>query len=120
MQVGEKVEVRRSFTADDVLAYQALGGNQPQANVVPEPLIGALFSYLLGMQLPGIGTKYLKQETVFKAPARLNEELIASVEITRVRPEKYLVDLETLCHDAHGNLICIGRALVHVRDVKND
>ena len=120
MQSGDKVVVSRSFNQNDVNAYIKLGGAKPADNETPEPLVGALFSYLLGMQLPGVGTKYLKQETTFKSPALINEELTASVEILSVRPEKYLVDLKTLCYGAKGNLICEGRALVYIKDVKND
>jgi 3-hydroxybutyryl-CoA dehydratase len=84
---------------------------------VPEPLIGALFSYLLGVQLPGFGTNYLKQEMRFLAPAAPGSALTARVEVTRLRPEKHLVDLATTCRDGDGRLICEGRALVLVRDV---
>ena len=120
MQIGDSVKVSRSFDQHDINAYIKLGGAKPAGNETPEPLVGALFSYLLGMQLPGVGTKYLKQETNFKSPALINEKLTASVEVLRIRPEKYLVDLKTLCYGAMGNLVCEGRALVYVKDVKND
>jgi acyl dehydratase len=84
---------------------------------VPEPLIGALFSYLLGVELPGFGTNYLKQELEFVTPAPLGTELVARVEITRLRPEKHLVDLATTCETADGVTIARGRALVLVKDV---
>ncbi len=79
---------------------------------MPEPLISALFSYLLGVRLPGRGTNYLKQEMTFLAEARWGASLTASVEVTRLRPEKDLVDLATLCVQADGTVICRGRALV--------
>ncbi|WP_235974714.1 hotdog family protein [Stappia albiluteola] len=84
---------------------------------MPEPLIGGLFSYLLGVELPGFGTNYLKQEMRFLAPAAYDEPLTARVTITRLRPEKHLVDLETICEAADGRRICEGRALVYVEDV---
>ncbi len=87
---------------------------------MPEPLIAALFSYLLGVKLPGFGTNYLKQELEFLAPAPLGAELVASVEITRLRPEKDLVDLATICTTADGEPIAKGRALVLVKDVGKD
>ena len=68
--------------------------------------------------LPGIGTNYLKQESTFLASAKLGDELTAHVEITRLRPEKHLVDLRTTCHSESGALVCEGRALVYVRDVE--
>lgn len=118
MQVGQKAQVRRRFTADEVARFQSLAGTAGiPLQSVPEPLIGALFSYLLGVELPGFGTNYLKQDLQFERQATIGVELTASVEITRLRPDKHLVDLETLCRDPDGTVICRGRALVLARDV---
>lgn len=117
MNVGQAVETTRSFSGDDLAAFAALAGAKVPAGQVPEPLIGALFSYLLGVHLPGAGTNYLKQEMRFLAPAPLDMPLTARVEITRLRPEKHLVDLATTCRTADGTMVCEGRALVLARDV---
>lgn len=120
MHVGKSSETTRSYSRDDLAGFAALTGGATGDTVgdsVPEPLIGALFSYLLGVHLPGFGTNYLKQEMRFLAPAPLDRPLTARVEITRLRPEKHLVDLATTCRTADGTLICEGRALVLARDV---
>ncbi|MBD1548595.1 phosphate acetyltransferase [Roseibium aggregatum] len=116
--IGQTTEVIRTYTRADMtdFARQAgLDGDVPQT--VPGPLIGALFSYLLGVKLPGPGTNYLKQDMRFLADAPLGEALTASVTITRLRPEKHLVDLETVCMSESGTRVCEGRALVYVEDV---
>jgi 3-hydroxybutyryl-CoA dehydratase len=115
--VGQKAEMTRSFSAADVSRYASLGGHEPAPGDVPEPLVNALFSRLLGVELPGEGTNYLKQECEFFDAPRVGEALTASVEITRLRPEKDLVDLKTRCVGEDGNLISEGRALVYVADV---
>lgn len=113
MQVGDRAEVERTYHASDAAGFVALAGlGKDTTDHVPEPLIAALFSYLLGVRLPGPGTNYLKQEMVFLAEARWGALLTASVEVTRLRPEKDLVDLATLCVEADGTVICRGRALV--------
>jgi len=117
LRLGMSAALTRRYSAHDVAEYTALGGHAPARGTVPEPLIGALFSTLLGMELPGLGTNYLKQETRHLRPARLAESLTAQVEITGLRLEKNLVDLATRCHDAQDRLIAEGRALVYVRDV---
>lgn len=118
MRVGDYAETRRSYTPGDIAAFQALAGDTGTApDAVPEPLIGALFSYLLGVDLPGFGTNYLKQEMQFERPAPISVPLIARVEITRLRPDKHLVDLATTCRDAGGTVYCRGRALVLAKDV---
>ena len=95
MKVSDRAEVSRSFNVKDLEEYSALSGHVVNTEYVPEPLIGALFSYLLGVKVPGDGTMYLKQETRYLDEARLGETLHASAEITRLRPEKSLVDLES-------------------------
>ncbi|HYC04879.1 MAG TPA: hypothetical protein VED40_16425 [Azospirillaceae bacterium] len=117
MRVGDAAAVTRAFTAEDVADYLALGGAPVADGLVPEPLIGALWSYLLGVKLPGLGTNYLKQETEYLSDARIGEALSARVGITRLRPDKHLVDLETVCHAPDGRLVARGRALVYVEDV---
>ncbi|MGS4990469.1 phosphate acetyltransferase [Roseibium sp. RP-7] len=121
MEVGARAEVKRSYTEDDMRGFAQLAGNGAEVPVsVPGPLIGGLFSYLLGVELPGRGTNYLKQNLEFLAPAPVGETLTASVTITRLRPEKHLVDLETVCEAEDGTRICQGRALVYVEDVGKD
>jgi len=118
LELGQRAELTRSYTQEDMTEFAALAGEGASVPLtVPGPLIGGLFSYLLGVKLPGRGTNYLKQSLEFLVPAPVGEPLTASVTITRLRPEKHLVDLETVCEAADGTRICQGRALVYVEDV---
>ena len=117
MNVGDSAEVTRTFNAQDLRDYAEISGHKVSGETVPEPLIGALFSYLLGMKLPGLGTNYLKQETHIQAGAVIGEPLTARVEITRLRPDKKLADLSTTCSRTDGRVVVSGRALVYVGDV---
>ena len=117
MKVGESMSVTRTFSRQDLIEYTRLSGHDVPGEQVPEPLVGALFSYLLGVKLPGLGTNYLKQETQYKAAAKIGEALIARVEITRIRPDKHLVDLATTCHRGDDEIVASGRALVYVGDL---
>lgn len=120
MKVGDATEVSRVISAKDVSEYASLIQQTGTGEQVPEPLVGALFSYLLGVRLPGQGTNYLKQETTFHRVACVGDTLTARVEITRLRPEKSLVDLATTCTDSEGRLVATGRALVSARDVAGE
>ena len=117
IRIGDEATVTRAFTIQDVEDYLSLGGAPLPQGEVPEPLVGALFSYLLGVGLPGPGTNYLKQQTRFLAPAPLGVDLTARVAVTRIRPDKHLVDLETTCAGPDGAVLAEGRALVYVEDV---
>ncbi|MBP7334784.1 hypothetical protein [Niveispirillum sp.] len=117
IRLGDEATVRRAFTEQDLADYLSLGGAPLPAGEVPEPLIGALFSYLLGVKVPGPGTNYLKQQTRFLRSVPLGGALTARVAVTRIRADKNLVDLETTCHGPDGTLLAEGRALVYVEDV---
>lgn len=112
---GDHAELVRQFSPTDVHAWAVLAGLDTPPAELPEPLIAALFSCLLGEDLPGHGTNYLKQSMAFLQPAQVGERLTASVSITRLRADKALVDLSTRCTGADGRLLCTGNALVLFR-----
>jgi len=132
LEIGRRAETRRTFTVSDLSEYADLTGdanpihtNAGEARrlglagpLVPGGLLGGLFSYLLGTRLPGRGTNYLKQRLEFPTPAYPDQELTAAVEIIRIRPEKQLVNLTTLCTNSSGETVCRGEALVLVSDVE--
>lgn len=118
LELNQEASISRRFSAGDLLQFEEISGSKPD-ETVPEPLIAALFSYLLGVKLPGRGTNYLKQSLTFLEPAPLDDELTARVTITELRPDKHLVDLRTECLDSKNRLICEGRALVLAKDVSN-
>ncbi|WP_171209583.1 MULTISPECIES: phosphate acetyltransferase [unclassified Ruegeria] len=115
LKVGQSAKIARRYTEEDLHAFASLSGGKPES--IPEPLLAALFSYLLGVELPGSGTNYLKQELQFNAVAPLNTVLAAQVTITKLRPEKHLVDLWASCTTPDGIVICEGRSLVKAKDV---
>lgn len=115
LSLEQAVHLQRTFSPEQVAQWCRLAGVERWPDEVPEPLIAGLFSCLLGMELPGPGTMYLKQRLDYVQPARLGELLTASVTITQLRPDKSLVDLDTLCTGATGQVICRGQALVLFR-----
>jgi acyl dehydratase len=131
MSLGQRVQTQRTFTASDLAEYADLTGDTNPlftdadyaqesgfaGCLIPGGLLGGLFSYLLGTELPGRGTNYLKQRLCFPAPAYVDQTLTASVEIARIRPDKQLVTLSTVCTGAMDNVVCHGEALVLVSDV---
>lgn len=129
--VGQKAKISRLFSTEEVAEYHALtgdsalnfGGSGISADdgraTIPGPLLGGLFSLLLGTQLPGRGTNWLKQSFNFSRPAYLDEEVTAEVIITRLRPQKALVNLSTICKNPAGEVVCSGEALVLVSDLED-
>lgn len=131
LSVGQIAKKTRVFSAEEIRRYVRLTGDENplyiseearalaglSAPVVPQPLIGGLFSDLLGTELPGRGTNWMKQKFRFLRFAHVDEWCFASVEIVRLRPEKHLVNLKTVCTTAQGDRICEGEALVMAREM---
>src|SRR5260370_32380351 len=111
--IGQRASLERPFGAGDVADFAALmGGNLDGADHVPRGLVGGLFSTLLGTTLPGRGTNWMKQTLRFRSRARVGERLTASVQVTRLRPDKRLVNLRVACVNDAGATVCEGEALV--------
>ena len=121
LEVGMTAEMARRYTAADIAAYLGLIDDpnpsyQGSGAVVPPPLLGGLISCLLGVELPGPGTNWLKQRYRFHHPVVAGELVTGRVKIVRLRPEKALVNLRTECASSRGIAVS-GEALVLVADL---
>jgi acyl dehydratase len=133
LALGQTAEITRTFSEADLQEYRDLSGDTNPtfsdaayarehgwpAPQVPGGLLGGLFSFLLGTRLPGRGTNWLKQRLAFPAPCYARQEITARVEIVRLRPEKDLVNLRTICMTTDGQRVCEGEALVLVKDLEH-
>ncbi|MDI7261291.1 MAG: MaoC family dehydratase, partial [Thermodesulfobacteriota bacterium] len=75
-------------------------------------LLGGFISAILGNQLPGPGTIYIRQELNFLAPVRIGDTITARAEIVEIINEKNRIRLKTTCINQDGTLILEGEALV--------
>jgi len=75
-------------------------------------LSAGFISAAIGMQLPGPGTIYMRQELNFKAPVRIGDTVTARVEIVETNTEKKRVRLKTTCVNQEGTVVLDGEALV--------
>jgi acyl dehydratase len=121
LEVGMSVTRERTFTPDDVADYLTLvdDPNPRYAGTVaelPPPLLGGMVSWLLGVELPGRGTNWLKQHYSFHRTVHVPAKVTTTVTITRLRPEKGLVNLATTCATRDGVAVS-GEALVLAIDV---
>jgi len=118
---GMEAHARRTITAGDVDAYLHLVDNpNPRycaGGSIPPPLIGGLVSHLLGVELPGRGTNWLRQRYTFPTAVPVDNTVETRVEVTRVRQDKALVNLATTCV-AGGRTVVTGDALVLIADLE--
>ncbi|MDX1764281.1 MAG: MaoC family dehydratase [bacterium] len=128
LKVGDKASARRVFTREDVVHFSGLSLDRnpihldeafAAASVFGQPivhgmLVASLFSGLIGVELPGEGSIYLGQNLRFKAPVPVGEEVTASVEIVKIRADKPIITLRTLCLNHVGEIAIDGEAVVKV------
>lgn len=133
LRPGMSASSTRSFSAADLDEYGDLSGDRNpifrddiearargfSGRIVPWPLLAGMFSDLLGTQLPGRGTGWMKQQLRYPSAAHPGEALTAAVTITRLRADKELVNLATRVCAADGRVVCDGEALVLVRNMEN-
>ena len=80
--------------------------------------MGGVVSNVLGTQLPGRGTNWLKQKFCHLNPAYPDEDITGKVEVIRLRPEKDLVNLRTTLTNEDDVIVVDGEALVLVSDLE--
>ena len=74
-------------------------------------LTAGLISAVIGEQLPGHGTIYMKQSLTFMAPVRPGDMVYAEVKVTDINHAKRRVTLD--CHCAVGDTVVLrGEAVV--------
>lgn len=116
-KIGQSFGQTRVFCQNDIDEFTALGGHKNIDDQISPIFINGMFSKLLGIDLPGLGTNYLKQETQYLNPAFFGEKITANIKITRIREDKKIIDFETTAKNEDGKIIATGRALVSARDV---
>ena len=128
LKVGDRVSLSKAFTEDEVFRFAEISTDMNPLHldkdfgresifgerIVHGMLVASLFSGLIGMELPGEGSIYLGQSLTFTAPVAIGEEVTASVEIIRIRDDKPIITLRTVCVNSGGTVVIEGEAVVKV------
>lgn len=76
-------------------------------------MLASFISSLFAMKLPGPGCIYISQNTVFKKPVYINDEVIAEIEITSIDELKKRVFFSTLCY-VNDQIVLEGTAEIYI------
>ena len=126
LKVGDAAEFSKTISEADVYLFAGVSGDLNPAHIneayaqktffktrIAHGMLSAGFvSAVLGMQLPGPGTIYMRQELAFKAPVRIGDTITARAEVIELNTEKNRVRLKTTCVNQEGTLVLDGEALV--------
>ena len=125
LQIGDTASLSRRLTKQDIQLFAVMSGDVNPAHLDEEyakssmfhEIIahgmwgGSLISTVIGTQLPGPGTIYLKQSLEFKYPVGLGDIIEIQVKVKEKQP-KNRVALDCTCTDQDGKIVIEGEALV--------
>ena len=129
IQVGEKAILTRTIIGEMVVAYADLIGDHNPVHldetfaattrfgrrIAHGMFVAGLISTVLASELPGPGSVYLGQTLQFKAPVYLGDTITVMVQVTKVREDKPIVTLATVCTNQDGQVVLEGEAAVLVQ-----
>lgn len=126
LNLGDKASFAKTITEADVILFAGITGDLNPVHIDSEfaktsifksrvahgGLVAALFSTVLGTQLPGQGTIYMHQDSKFVRPVYIGDTITATVEVIELEKEKNRVKLSTTASNQKGEAVITGYALV--------
>lgn len=126
LKVGDRAQFAKTVSESDIYLYAGVTGDFNPAHINEEyakktffetrivhgMLTGGFISTVIGNQLPGYGTIYIRQELNFLAPVRIGDTITAQVEVLEIMTEKKQVKLKTTCFNQEEKTVLDGEAIV--------
>ncbi|MGM0574507.1 MAG: MaoC family dehydratase [Myxococcota bacterium] len=126
LEIGQSASFTKTITEADVVLFAGITGDMNPVHVdetyasgtpfggrIAHGMLGAgLISTVLGTRLPGPGSLYLGQTLQFKAPTRIGDTVTATVTVKKVREDKPIYTLETVCTNQDDEVLVEGEAVV--------
>lgn len=123
---GQSAQVSKTISETDVYLFAGITGDLNPAHINQQyaeetrfggriahgMLSAGLISAVIGMQLPGPGTIYVKQDLKFLSPVRIGDTVTATVTVKELDPDRNRAVLETICENQAGTKLIAGQALV--------
>ena len=95
------------------LNHEFASGTIFKGRIAHGMLTASLISTVIGTNLPGPGCIYMSQNLRFRAPVRTGDTVTATCMVTKLIPEKRLIELSTICTVA-GKPVVEGDATILV------
>lgn len=126
LALGQSAQVSKTISETDVYLFAGITGDLNPAHINQQyaeetrfggriahgMLSAGLISAVIGMQLPGPGTIYVKQDLKFLSPVRIGDTVTATVTVKELDPDRNRAVLETICENQAGTKLIAGQALV--------
>lgn len=126
MSVGDTAEFAKTVSEGDIYQYAGISGDFNPVHVneayaektffktrIAHGMLSAGFiSNVLGNQIPGPGSVYIRQELNFLAPVRIGDTITARVTVIGLDDAKNRVTLKTECVNQSGKTVIDGQAVL--------
>ncbi len=131
-QVGQTAQRSRRISARDIELFTEISGDRNPLHydetvaqrsrfggiVVQGGITTAILNAVVAEDLPGPGTVFLQVNWRFIAPVRPGDTITGVVEVTRVRADKPITELNTRVLLADGTLVLEGTAVCYTIPIK--
>lgn len=130
-KVGQKAQRSRVVTARDIELFTEISGDRNPLHydeeiarntrfggiVVQGGITSAILNAVVAENLPGPGTVFLQVNWSFKAPVRPGDTIIGEVEVTKVREDKPITELNTRVMLSDGSVVLEGNAVCYTMPI---
>ena len=127
LEEGMRDAYAKTITNADVIAFAGISGDTNPVHLNHEfasetlfegqiahgMLTASFISTVIGTKLPGPGCIYVSQNLRFMAPVKVGDTVTATCTISRLIPEKHMIEMETIC-SVGGKTVLDGQATILV------
>jgi len=131
-EVGQTAQRSRAVTSRDIELFTEISGDRNPLHydeevaratrfggiVVQGGVTSAILNAVVAEDLPGPGTVFLEVNWSFKAPVRPGDTITGEVEVTKVRPDKPITELQTRVTRDDGTLVLEGDAVCYTMPIQ--
>lgn len=133
-EIGERAELSRTVERGDIEKFSEISGDfnplhyddeaakrsQFGEIVVQGGITSAILNAVVAQELPGPGTVFLNVDWDFEAPVRPGDTVTGVVEVTDVREDKPITELDTRVLRQDDVTVLEGTAVCYTMDVTAD
>lgn len=131
--VGQTARRSRVVTASDIELFTEISGDRNPLHydieiarstrfggiVVQGGITSAILNAVVAEDLPGPGTVFLQVNWSFNAPVRPGDAITGEVEVTKVREDKPITELDTRVMLADGSVVLEGSAVCYTMPIQS-
>ena len=131
--VGQTAKRTRETTIHDIELFTEISGDRNPLHydeelaratqfggiVVQGGITSAILNAVVAEDLPGPGTVFLQVNWSFKAPVRPGDTITGEVEVSKVREDKPITELDTRVFLSDGTLVLDGNAVCYTMPINN-